>query len=127
MTKSQLIDQISQRALHVPRREIEAIVNAVFDTLSDGLRREERIEVRGFGSFSVRVRNARTGRNPKTGATVHVPARKSPAFTPGKELKDRLNPGEAFASETSRPAGHDEPHLPASELQPFQRPAVAYR
>jgi integration host factor subunit beta len=91
MTKSQLIEQISQRAPHVPRREVESIVNTVFDTMVDALRREERIEIRGFGSFAVKARDPREGRNPKTGQKVQVPRRRTPYFTVGKELKDRLN------------------------------------
>jgi integration host factor subunit beta len=92
MTKSQLIDRIAERAPHVPRREVERIVNTVFDSMVDALRRVERIEIRGFGSFAVKVRHAREGRNPRTGERVRVPRRLSPYFAPGKELRDRLNP-----------------------------------
>ncbi len=91
MTKSQLIDLIADKAPQVPRREVEAIVNAVFDCMLETLVRGERIEIRGFGSFSVKVRNAREGRNPKTGEKVKVPERRTLAFTVGKELRDRLN------------------------------------
>jgi integration host factor subunit beta len=91
MTKSQLIDRIAQRAPHVPRRDIERIVNTVFDSMVDALRRAERIEIRGFGSFAVKIRHAREGRNPRTGERVRVPRRLTPYFTPGKELRDRLN------------------------------------
>ncbi len=118
MTKSQLIEQISQRAPHVPRREVEAIVNTVFDTMVDGLRREERIEIRGFGSFAVKVREAREGRNPKTGQRVKVPRRRTPYFTVGKELRDRLNkqPLEATA---------EFPATPQTPAAPAPRPEVA--
>jgi len=92
MTKSQLIDLISGRAEHVPHREVEAIVNAVFDAMLAALVRGERIEIRGFGSFSVKERRARSARNPKTGKTVQVPDRRTLSFTVGKELRDRLNP-----------------------------------
>lgn len=91
MTKSQLIDCIAGRVPHVPRREVERIVNTVFETMIDALRREERIEIRGFGSFAVKVRDAREARNPKTGQKVQVPRRLTPYFTVGKELRDRLN------------------------------------
>jgi integration host factor subunit beta len=91
MTKSQLVELISGRAPHVPRHTVEAIVNAVFDTMTDSLKRDERIEIRGFGSLGVKVRPQRNGRNPKTGAKVFVPARRTPYFTVGKELKFRLN------------------------------------
>ncbi|MFL5320631.1 MAG: integration host factor subunit beta [Myxococcaceae bacterium] len=92
MTKSQLIELIAERAPRVPRREIERIVNAVFDSMSESLQEGERIEIRGFGSFGVKTRPARQGRNPKTGEQVSVPLRRTPFFTVGKELKDRLNP-----------------------------------
>ena len=91
MTKSQLIDRIAERAPHVPRRDVERIVNTVFDAMVDALRRTERIEIRGFGSFAVKIRQAREGRNPRTGERVRVPRRLTPYFTPGKELRDRLN------------------------------------
>lgn len=91
MTKSQLIERIAERAPHVPRREVEEIVNTVFDSMVDALRRTERIEIRGFGSFAVKIRHPREGRNPRTGERVRVPRRLTPYFTPGKELRDRLN------------------------------------
>jgi integration host factor subunit beta len=94
MTKSQLIERITRRAPKVPRREVEAIVNTVFDTMVDALKNERRIEIRGFGSFAVKVREPREGRNPKTGKKVLVPRRRAPYFTVGKELRDRLNPAE---------------------------------
>lgn len=94
MTKSQLIDRIAKKAPHVPRRQIEVIVNSVFDSMSDALHRGQRIEIRGFGSFAVKVRRARLGRNPKTGQKVEVPDRRSAYFTVGKELRDRLNRSE---------------------------------
>ena len=91
MTKSQLIDRIAQKAPHVPRREIEQIVNVVFDSMSGALLKEQRIEIRGFGSFSIRTRPARQGRNPKTGERVSVPMRRTLSFIVGTELKDRIN------------------------------------
>lgn len=94
MTKSQLIEKIAKQSPHVPRREVEAIVNVVFEQMSDALRRDERIEIRGFGSFAVKLRRARQGRNPKTGKSVSVPERRTPYFTVGKELRERLNRGE---------------------------------
>jgi len=92
VTKSQLIETISDRVPHVPRRAVESIVNAVWDTMVDALRAGQRIEIRGFGSFSVKRRRAREARNPKTGQKVAVPDRRSLSFTVGKELRDRLNP-----------------------------------
>lgn len=99
MTKSQLVDRIAQRAPHVPRREIESIVNTVFESMVDALKKEQRIEIRGFGSFAVKVRDAREARNPKTGEKVSVPRRLTPYFTVGKELRDRLNPEQTQAGE----------------------------
>jgi integration host factor subunit beta len=92
MTKSQLIERIAEKAPDVPRREVEAIVNAVFDCMVEALRQGQRIEIRGFGSFAVKTRRPREGRNPKTGQRVSVPERRTLSFTVGKELRDRLNP-----------------------------------
>ena len=92
MTKSQLIEAIAGRAPNVPRRTVEAIVNAVWDSMVDALRAGQRIEIRGFGSFAVKTRRPREGRNPRTGQKVSVPQRRTLSFTVGKELRDRLNP-----------------------------------
>ena len=91
MTKSQLIDRIAEQAPRVPHRDVEAIVNTMFDAMVDALRASQRIEIRGFGSFAVKVREPREGRNPKTGQKVNVPRRHTLSFTAGKELRDRLN------------------------------------
>ncbi|MFP2931877.1 HU family DNA-binding protein, partial [Pyxidicoccus sp. 3LG] len=77
MTRSELIERIVARAPHVPRREVEAIVHAVFESMCQALVAGKRIELRGFGVFSVRTRRARTGRNPKTGQSVAVPERRT--------------------------------------------------
>lgn len=105
MTKSQLIDSIAARAPHVPRREVERIVNTVFDAMVQALKREQRIEIRGFGSFAVKVREQREARNPRTGDKVRVPRRLTPYFTVGKELRDRLNPPSLLDPDTTEPAG----------------------
>lgn len=94
MTKTQLIEFIARRAAHLPQRELEAAINAVFDLMGEALTKEERIEIRGFGCFAVRTRHARPGRNPKTGAKVQVPERKMLTFTVGKELKARIEAAE---------------------------------
>lgn len=91
MTRSELIERIAARAPHVPRRELEAIVHAVFDCMAEALVAGKRIELRGFGVFSLRTRRARTGRNPKTGQSVSVPERRTLSFAAGKELRARLN------------------------------------
>lgn len=90
MTKSQLIALIAQKAPHPPRR-VEAIVNAVFECMTQAMRAGERIELRGFGCFTVKSLPARIGRNPKTGAPVQLPQRAAVFFSAGKELRERLN------------------------------------
>lgn len=91
MTKSQLIERIAQRAPHVPPRRIEQIVNAVFEQMAEALKSGARIELRGFGCFTVKSRRARLGRNPKTGASVAMPQRVALSFAAGKELRERIN------------------------------------
>ena len=91
MTKSQLIERLAEKAPHVHPRQIEAIVNAVFDQMAQALKAEGRIELRGFGCFGVRSRPARLGRNPKTGAPVQLPHRLAVSFAAGKELRERIN------------------------------------
>ncbi len=91
MTKSQLVDQVTDRTL-LPRRVVEAATHAIFEAMEEALRSDERIEVRGFGNFTVRQYRAYTGRNPKTGEQVEVPSKRMPFFKVGKELKARINP-----------------------------------
>jgi len=91
MTKRELIEEVVHARTDLPRREVEALVNGVFDTLSDALARGERIEIRGFGSFIVKRRNAREGLNPKTGQVVAVHAKRVAFFKAGKELKQRVD------------------------------------
>ena len=90
MTKSDLIEKISDRT-NLPKKRAEDIVNAFFDSMTDALLEDERIEVRGFGSFSIREYDARTGRNPRTGQKVEVDEKKSVHFKVGKDLRERLN------------------------------------
>jgi integration host factor subunit beta len=91
MIKSQLIRRISSQNPHLYERDIEKVVNAIFDEMVEALRRGERIELRGFGVFSAKLRGARTGRNPRTGAAVSVAKRAYPFFKTGKEMRARLN------------------------------------
>lgn len=93
MTKSGLMEIIALRMAHLPARDIEVVINTVFDTMTEALGKGDRIEIRGFGSFSVRHRRARTGRNPKTGTTIDVPPKRVPFFTVGHELRERVNAG----------------------------------
>ncbi len=94
MTKADLIEEVSKLA-DVNKREGEIIVETIFDSIVKSLRAGDKIEIRGFGSFRTRQRKPRTGRNPKTGAKVEVPAKKIPFFKPSKELKDLVNAGKA--------------------------------
>jgi integration host factor subunit beta len=90
MTKAELVDEVGREAT-LTRKHSEVIVDAVFSTIVEALQRGDKIELRGFGSFRVRRRSSRTGRNPKTGQGVVVPAKKVPYFKPGKELRELLN------------------------------------
>jgi integration host factor subunit beta len=90
MTKAELVDEVA-RAVQLTKKQAETIVNIVFDSIVDSLRQGEKIELRGFGSFRLRSRKSRTGRNPKTGEKVEVPSKKIPYFKPGKELKELIN------------------------------------
>jgi len=91
MTKHDLIEEVARLYPRYSRRDAEVIVNSVFDSMADALHQGERIEIRGFGSFVVKQRQAREGRNPKTGRIVSVPAKRVPFFKVGKELKLRVD------------------------------------
>ncbi len=91
MTKSELVEVIAERQGSITRREAEVVVNTIFSAIGDALADGDRVELRGFGSFTVKHRNARIGRNPKTGESVHVPAKIVPHFKPGKELRERVD------------------------------------
>ena len=93
MTKSELIARIAELNPHLYQSDAERIVTTVFDEISVALAENKRVELRGFGVFSVRERNARSGRNPRTGEKVSVKAKNVPFFKAGKKLKDRLNTG----------------------------------
>ncbi|HET7745994.1 MAG TPA: integration host factor subunit beta [Vicinamibacteria bacterium] len=90
MTKAELVDALA-RASDLTRKHSEVIVDAVFSSILEALQRGDKIELRGFGSFRVRRRDSRTGRNPKTGEGVVVPAKNVPYFKPGKELRELIN------------------------------------
>ena len=91
MIKSELVQKIAERNPHLYQRDVENIVNAILDTIADALARGDRVELRGFGAFSVKKRDARTGRNPRTGETVSVSEKVIPVFKTGKEMRVRLN------------------------------------
>lgn len=93
LNKSDLIEMLTKKLPSMAGRDVEVIVNTIFDSMTDALRRGDRIEIRGFGSFEVRTRRPRLGRNPKTGASVDVGERRVPFFKVGKELRERVNKG----------------------------------
>ena len=93
MTKSELIEQLSINNGQLNKRESELIVNTIFDSIGGELMQGGRVEIRGFGSFTIRSRDAREARNPKSGDVVMIPEKKTPFFKTGKELRERVNNG----------------------------------
>ncbi|MBO9428338.1 HU family DNA-binding protein [Sulfitobacter sp. R18_1] len=91
MKKSDFVKQLKDRLPEMNADQAEKAFDAVFDTIADAMKSGEKVDVRGFGSFSVRDQAARKARNPATGETIDVPAKKAPAFKAGKQLKDALN------------------------------------
>ncbi len=91
MTKSELIQRIAELNPHLYHRDVERIVTTVFEEISEALARGDRVELRGFGAFSVKRRDARVGRNPRTGAAVQVAEKHIPFFKTGKLLRERMN------------------------------------
>jgi integration host factor subunit beta len=91
MTKSELIETIAFKQTQLAQKDVDLAVKNIIDYMSQSLEKGERIEVRGFGSFSLHHRKKRLGRNPKTGAKVSLPAKYVPHFKPGKDLRDRVN------------------------------------
>ena len=91
MLKSELVRQLFEQNPHLYPRDIEKVVNAILDTISDALARGDRVELRGFGTFAVKKRGSRTGRNPRTGDVVSVSEKAVPVFKTGKEMHKRLN------------------------------------
>ncbi len=101
MTKSGLIEDVARRTPHISKRDTEVVVNTIFDSMVEALKRGDRIEIRGFGSFQVKVREARDGRNPKTGEPVHISAKRTPFFKVGKELKEMVDSRPLVGEESS--------------------------
>ena len=91
MTKAQIIEKVSEQVTTLTKRQAEIVVNTMFNCIRDSLEGGDKTEIRGFGSFRLRSRRMKEGRNPKTGATVAVPAKNVPFFKAGKELKEVLN------------------------------------
>ncbi len=109
MTKAELVEQVAA-TLALPKRQAETVVHLLWQSIMDALEAGDHVELRGFGSFRVRARRPRLGRNPKTGATVAIPAKQVPWFKPGKDLRALVN---------ARPGVPDDPQRPAS---PSARP-----
>jgi integration host factor subunit beta len=91
MTKSELVEKIMEVNGILNRKESELVVNIIFDSMADALKSGDKVEIRGFGSFTIREREAREARNPKSGEVVKIPAKKTPFFKTGKELRERVN------------------------------------
>ena len=137
MTKSDLIERLCQEQ-KLPKGKAELLVNTIFDCLEQALRRGERIEIRGFGSFEIREYKAYKGRNPKTGVPVSVREKRLPFFKVGKELKERVNGRDESGPASGSSNGHDQERTPpasgtsessgaSEEDEPFSdaRPASA--
>src|SRR6478735_936113 len=112
MTKADLVEEVA-KVTELTRKDSEVIVDTMFESVIKALKTGDKLEVRGFGSFRVRQRNARVGRNPKTGEKVEVQAKRVPYFKPSKELKDLINDGAATAPAASAP-----PSPPAAPTNP---------
>lgn len=91
MTKAELIEKVTEQVNGLTKRQTEVVVNTVFGSIKDAMAKGDKIEIRGFGSFRLRYRRTREGRNPKTGAKVSVPAKRVPFFKAGKELKELVD------------------------------------
>ncbi len=91
MTKAELIEKVTDQVNGLTKRQTEVVVNTIFDSIKDAMAHGDKVEIRGFGSFRLRDRRMREGRNPKTGAKVFVPAKRVPFFKAGKELKDLVD------------------------------------
>ena len=91
MTKSELVDKLVESNSILSRKESETVVSIVFDAMCEALKAGEKVEIRGFGSFTIRDREAREARNPKSGEIVNIPSKKTPFFKTGKDLRERVN------------------------------------
>jgi integration host factor subunit beta len=123
MTKAELVEDVA-RAAELTKKDAERLVEIVFESIIDTLNQGEKIELRGFGSFRVRERGARRGRNPKTGDPVDIPAKRVPYFKPGKELKELINEDEngAGGAEGAGPAGVAPPDPPDPDASEATNP-----
>jgi len=125
MNKSELVEILAEKA-KITRKRAEAVVNLIFDSMTDALVRGERIEIRGFGSFTTKHYGAYTGRNPRTGETIHVPPKKLPFFKVGKELKERVDRGRKADGVTdgAAPAPSDDAAAPSATSSDVDTPST---
>jgi integration host factor subunit beta len=91
MTKSELIETVASRVNSFSRKDIEIIIDTLFDSMSGSLSKGEKVEIRGFGSFKIKERDGRQGRNPKSGENIYIESKRVPFFKAGKEIKERIN------------------------------------
>lgn len=91
MTKSELIEAVASRVNNFSRKDIEIIVDTLFDSMSDSLSKGDKVEIRGFGSFKIKERDGRQGRNPKSGENIFIDSKRVPFFKAGKEIRERIN------------------------------------
>jgi integration host factor subunit beta len=99
MTRSQLIEAVASKIANFSKKDVEVIMGTLFKSITDGLARGDKIEIRGFGSFKVKHREGRRGRNPKSGESIYIESKKVPFFKAGKELKERINKHETQPTE----------------------------
>lgn len=119
MTKSELIELISAKQSHLPAKDVELAVKQILEIMSDALAQGQRIEIRGFGSFSLHFRPPRQGRNPKTGETVALAGKYVPHFKPGKDLRERVNePDGADTDDDDDDDGSPSPPRPMPSASP---------
>lgn len=95
MTKSELIEIVSSKVTNFSRKDVEIIVDTLFDSMCSSLSKGDKVEIRGFGSFKIKERDGRQGRNPKSGENIFIESKKVPFFKAGKEIRERINNGEA--------------------------------
>jgi integration host factor subunit beta len=127
MTKTGLITHVARRLPYMTRQDAQIIVDTIFDSMADALAQGEGIEIRGFGSLKVRKRGEREGRNPRTGESVHIQAKKSPLFRIGKELHERINQTVPSAGSMSMHREQDNGRHENSNLSIGRNPACRVR
>ncbi len=91
MTKSELIETVASSVNNFSRKDVEVVIDTLFESMSESLSRGEKVEIRGFGSFKIKQRDGRQGRNPKSGENIYIEPKKVPFFKAGKEIKERIN------------------------------------